>query len=81
MLSIKHHVEYLAEAVADARAVKVVEARRVLKEAKARLTQARLCAELTPSFESRRALLEAEHACLQAARAERLTISRDVSRS
>ena len=49
MLSIKHHVEYLAEALADARAVKVVEARRVLKEAKARLTQARLCAEITPS--------------------------------
>jgi hypothetical protein len=61
-------IEY--EIRCDLAAEKVVEARRILKEAKARLVQARLCAELAPSAESRRALLEIEFEVACAARNE-----------
>ena len=61
-------VEY--ECRKDVAAEKVVEARRVLREAKARLTRARLQNEITQSFESRRALLEIEFEVACAARNE-----------
>jgi hypothetical protein len=78
MLSIKHHVEYLA----DARASALVEARRVLLEARARLAQSRLLNEVEPSRENRAFLLEAERAVVHATINERaLSTTRDASRS
>jgi hypothetical protein len=64
MNSIKHHVEYLA----DARAVRLVEAREAVRAARTRLTQSRLLNEVEPSRENRAFLEEAEFACVQAER-------------